>query len=134
MDALPTFTGFHDPYFKGLIDKEEQPGPILSILSARSFNNIFLFDTQSTKKITQESKQAIINLYPGTKVDVLELDDPTNYQEIINGVRGHIQAILENLPNANHYIAVASGTPQMHACWVLLAAAGEIPAAGVEPI
>lgn len=27
-DVLLTFTGFHDPYFKGLIDQEEQPGPM----------------------------------------------------------------------------------------------------------
>jgi hypothetical protein len=33
MDVLLTFTGFHDPYFKGLVDQEEQPGPILSLLS-----------------------------------------------------------------------------------------------------
>ena len=32
MDVLLTFTGFHDPYFKGLVDQEEQPGPILSLL------------------------------------------------------------------------------------------------------
>ncbi|MBM3316723.1 MAG: sigma 54-interacting transcriptional regulator [Candidatus Eisenbacteria bacterium] len=29
---------------------------------------------------------------------------------------------------ARYFIAVASGTPQMHACWLLLAASGEIPA------
>ena len=44
MDILLTFTGFHDPYSKGLIDQEEQPGPILSLLSTRAFDNIFLFD------------------------------------------------------------------------------------------
>ena len=27
MDVLLTFTGFHDPYFKGLVDQEEQVGP-----------------------------------------------------------------------------------------------------------
>jgi hypothetical protein len=24
LDVLLTFTGFHDPYFKGLVDQEEQ--------------------------------------------------------------------------------------------------------------
>ena len=28
MDVLLTFTGFYDSYFKGLVDQEEQPGPI----------------------------------------------------------------------------------------------------------
>ena len=49
MDVLLTFTGFHDPYFKGLIDQEDQPGPILSLLATRSFDHIFLFDTPSTR-------------------------------------------------------------------------------------
>ena len=62
MDVLLTFTGFHDPYFKGLIDEEEQTGPILSLLSMRSFDHIFLFATPNTKRITQETKDAISKL------------------------------------------------------------------------
>ena len=53
MDVLLTFTGFHDPFFKGLVGQEEQPGPILSLLSARSFDQIYLFDTPSTQKVTK---------------------------------------------------------------------------------
>jgi transcriptional regulator with GAF, ATPase, and Fis domain len=40
----------------------------------------------------------------------------------------HIHEIVESFKDAVFSIAVASGTPQMHACWVLLAAGGEIPA------
>ena len=130
MDVLLTFTGFHDPYFKGLVDQEEQPGPILSLLSMRSFDHIFLFDTPTTQKVTEETNEAISRLYPGSKVHVLEinLSDPTNYQEIFRGLRGHLNKIIEELDSARFFVAVASGTPHMHACWVLLAASGEIPA------
>lgn len=130
MDILLTFTGFHDPYSNGLIDLEEQPGPILSLLSTRPFDHIYLFSTPSTHKITQETKEAISKLYCDTKVNILEinLDDPTDYKGIFEGLKGHVQMILRSIWDANFYIAVASGTPQMHACWVLLAAAGEIPA------
>lgn len=72
MDILLTFTGFHDPYFKGLIDLEEQPGPILSLLSTRSFEHIVLFDTSSTNKVTEETKNAISRLYPETKEMMLD--------------------------------------------------------------
>jgi len=130
MDVLLTFTGFHDPYFKGLVDQEEQPGPILSLLSKRTFDHIFLFDTPNTQKVTQETKEAISKLHRHTEVHVLEinLDDPTNYRDIFKGLKVHLQHILEIFPAARFFIAVASGTPQMHACWVLLAASGEIPA------
>jgi len=130
MDVLLTFTGFHDPYFKGLVDQEEQSGPILSLLSTRSFEHIFLFNTPNTQRVTEETKDAIFKLYGGTEVHVLEtnLSDPTNYQEIFRGLRGHIHSIIEGFPSARFFVSVASGTPQMHACWVLFTASGEIPA------
>ena len=130
MDVLLTFTGFHDPYFKGLVDQEEQPGPILSLLSMRSFDHIFLFDTPSTQRVTAETKNAITKLHRGSEVHVIEikLADPTNYQEIFAGLRPHIRRIIEELASARFFVAVASGTPHMHACWVLLTASGEIPA------
>ncbi len=130
MDVLLTFTGFHDPYFKGLVDQEEQPGPILSLLSIRSFDHIFLFDTPSTQKVTEETKDAILKLHRGTEVHVLgiNLSDPTNYQEIFRGLRVHIHNIIEGFSSARFFVAVASGTPHMHACWFLLTASGEIPA------
>ena len=51
MNVLLTFTGFHDPFFKGLVGQEEQPGPILSLLSMRSFDRIYLFNTPKTKDV-----------------------------------------------------------------------------------
>lgn len=130
MDVLMTFTGFHDPYFKGLVDHEEQPGPILSLLSTRSFDHIFLFDTPTTRKITEETKDTISRLYPASVAHVIEinLSDPTSYQEIFRGLRGHLHKVIEEFTPARFFVAVASGTPHMHACWVLLAASGEIPA------
>ena len=130
MNVLLTFTGFHDPYFKGLVDQEEQPGPILSLLSTRPFDHVFLFDTPNTQRVTEETKHAILKLHRATEVHVLEinLSDPTNYQEIFRGLREHIHSIIEYFPSAHFFVAVASGTPHMHACWVLLTASGEIPA------
>lgn len=130
MDILLTFTGFHDPYFKGLVDQEEQPGPILSLLSTRCFDHIYLFDTPSTQRITKETKDAIEKIHRQSDVYILEinLNDPTNYREILRGIRSHLGFLIEKYVSARFFIAVASGTPQMHACWLLLAASGEIPA------
>lgn len=130
MDVLLTFTGFHDPFFKGLVDTVEQPGPILSLLSARSFDHIFLFDTPGTQTVTLKTKEAVKKRHHGCEVHVIALNlaDPTNYHDILAGLRAHLPIILENFFSARFYIAVASGTPQMHACWFLLAASGEIPA------
>ena len=49
LQILLTFTGFHDPYSKGLIAEEDQPGPILSLLRVRTFDAIYLLTTPNTK-------------------------------------------------------------------------------------
>lgn len=130
MKILLTFTGFNDPYALGLIGQEEQAGPILSLVAARLFDRVILFSTPRTQKNTLATINVLQSSYPKMAVEVrdLPLDDPTDYIAILRGLRPHIQEILENTPKSNYFISVSSGTPQMQACWVLLAACGEVPA------
>lgn len=130
MDVLLTFTGFHDPYFKGLVDQEEQPGPILSLLNARRFTHIFLFNTPATRKITLETQDAILRYHPEGQIRIVDINinDPTDYGQILQGFRHHIPDIIKGLDSPQFFVAVASGTPQMHACLLLLVASGEMPA------
>jgi len=127
---LLTFTGFHDPYTKGLVGQEEQPGPILSLLSARQFDHIVLFSTPSMARATSDTRTEIDKRICDVEVEIRDvpLDDPTDYSAILRNLRRHIRELVGKYPDAVYSIAVASGTPQMHACWVLLAASGEIPA------
>ena len=128
MDILLAFTGFQDPYFNGLIDPEEQPGPILSLLGTRSFDRLFLFDTPGNRLNTEKTKAAVSDLYPGTSVHILEtnLIDPFDYHEILKVLRMHFQVLFTE-SGSGLFFALSSGTPQMHACWVLLAVSGEFP-------
>ena len=114
----------------GLVGDEEQPGPILSLLSVRSFDRVTLISTPKTEKNTSLTADAIKVLHPEAAVDILDLplEDPTDYVEILQGLRKRISAINENTTGSRLFVSVSSGTPQMHACWVLLAAGGEIPA------
>ena len=130
MNILLTFTGFHDPYAKGLIGEEEQPGPILSLLQVKPFSHVILFSTPNTENNTSSTEKVLKKMFPALIVEVkqLLLSDPTDYVAILRGLRSHIRTISENFQKANYFISVASGTPQMHACWVLLVASGEIPA------
>lgn len=102
----------------------------MSLLSVRSFTHIFIFDTPTTREISRLTKETVEVLYPDSEVHIRDtsLSEPTNYREIFSGIKNHSRLIFENYKSANFFISVASGTPQMHACWVLLAASGEIPA------
>jgi hypothetical protein len=118
MDVLLSFTGFQDPYAIGLVGQEEQPGPILSLVGARSFDRIILFSTPSTERNTTATSDALQSLYPKAGIEVrdLPLHDPTDYVAILTGLRTHIREFTDSTSIANYFIAVASGTPQMHAC------------------
>jgi len=129
-DVLLTFTGFHDPFSMGLVDEEEQPGPILTLANERHFSRIILFGTPRTADNTEATREALRSRFGELTVDVrsLPLDDPTDYAAIMSALRSHLTEIRSALPGCAFYVSVASGTPQMHACWVVLLQEGEFPA------
>jgi DNA-binding NtrC family response regulator len=128
--VLLTFTGFHDPFSKGLLDDSEQLGPILSLLGERLFDRVYLFATPNTSAITAATAKEIGARFTGCEVRSVDtpLADPTVYEDILSQLRLHFRSISEECPKAEFFVSLASGTPQMHACWFLLAASGELPA------
>lgn len=130
MEILLTFTGFHDPYSAGLIGEDELPGPILSLIRQLQFDRVILFSTPNTQTHTEATKEALVSFRPNMTVEVLSLPlgDPTDYSQILRELRRSVSIVRDKWPEASYSISVSSGTPQMHACWVLLSASGEIPA------
>jgi DNA-binding NtrC family response regulator len=130
LKTLLTFTGFHDPFAPSAATGEERAGPILTVLAERAFGQVYLFTTPKAAEISEKTATAISERHPGVKVDILEvpLKDPTNYLGILRQLRSHFKKLNVAHPDAEYAISVSSGTPHMHACWLLLAASGEIPA------
>ena len=128
--VLLTFTGFHDPFASAGVAGSEQEGPVLSLLRIREFDRIILFSTPNTMDRTEETRRELEVRYPAIEVDVqhFPLDDPTDYFAILSSMRQAFREISAASCGATYCIGTASGTPQMHACWVLLAASNEIPA------
>lgn len=127
MRILLTFTGFHDPYSKGLVGEDEQPGPIISLLRARSFDLVYLLSTPNTEKNTAATVEAL-RAHVELRETALPLQDPTDYASILKHLRTLTAGVVDEFPGAEYFVAVASGTPHMHACWVLLTTSGEFPA------
>lgn len=130
MRVLLSFNGFQNPYTKGLIGDEQQLGPVLTLLAARSFDQVVLFSTPRTTGQTTATMEAIASRGYEIPVNIvgLDLDDPTDYRSILVSLRKHCLEILDQSPGAELFISTASGTAQMHACWLLLTVSGEIPA------
>jgi DNA-binding NtrC family response regulator len=130
LKALLTFTGFHDPFAPSAATGEMRAGPILAVVAERWFDRVYLFSTPKTAEISEKTANAITERHPGLRVEILEvpLKDPTNYLGILRQLRNHFKRLNAEHPEAEYSISVSSGTPHMHACWLLLAASGEIPA------
>jgi DNA-binding NtrC family response regulator len=129
-EVLLTFVGYHDPYYKSAVEGEELKGPILYLLGLRGFDAVCLFSAPNTIGIANDTARAISSAHPQTAAQVLTLpiEDPINYGQIIREVKKAFQRIRRENPFSEYFIATASGTPQMHASWLMLAASGQIPA------
>jgi DNA-binding NtrC family response regulator len=130
LKVLLSFAGFHDPFAPSPATGEMRAGPILTVLAERPFDRIYLFSTPKAAEISEKTASAITGRHPGAAVEILEvpLKDPTNYLGILRQLRSHFKKLNVSHPDAEYSISVSSGTPHMHACWLLLAASGEIPA------
>ncbi len=130
MDVLLTFTGFHDPFSDTAMEGDRQTGPVLTVVAERHFDRVYLFVTPKLAERSSETKTEIEERYPMVEVDMVEvpLADPTNYIGILRQLRKHFRTLNAKHPAARYSISVSSGTPHMHASWILLAASGEIPA------
>lgn len=128
--VLLTFTGFHDPFGAAPVEGNEEEGPVLSLLRVRRFDCVILLSTPRTMVQTERTEQEIRARHPSIELEVqhLALEDPTDYGAIMNALRRSYAAIAAAHNGAHYFVATASGTPQMHASWVLLTASGEIPA------
>src|SRR5215471_1414078 len=119
---LFSFTSFHDPYKSSVIAGEEQLGPILTALTGSKFDRVVLFATPRTLEMTRATSNAIRGRLVAVSVDEihLPLEDPTDYAQILGHLRRECGKVCERFPDANLFILTAPGTPQMHACWLLL--------------
>jgi len=131
MQVLLTFSGFNDPFSPTVVEKARQIGPVLSILHHIPFAAVYLFDTPGAHANTVATTDEIKTRFPDLSVhlkSLAKLKDPTDHLGILSYLRKFLPEIVMAHPGAQFTIALSSGTPAMHACWLLVAADGTIPA------
>ncbi len=128
--VLLTFTGFHDPFSKGLVGEEEQPGPIVTLAREMHFDRVVLFSTPGTASHSGPTKEALGIASPKTEVEVEDfpLIDPTDYEAIRKSLQAWIRKETARESQEEYFVSIASGTPQMHVTWLTLVASGELEA------
>ncbi|MCH2207980.1 MAG: RNA repair transcriptional activator RtcR family protein [Lentisphaerales bacterium] len=130
MRILLSFVGFHDPFAKSAIDGVESPGPILTVAENMAFDKVILFSTRGSQERAEMTQDALISRLPNCDINLcpLAIGDPTNYLIIIREMREFLKSFMLEHSKDEFFISVSSGTPQIHACWLLLTSSGELPA------
>ncbi|NCC61035.1 MAG: sigma-54-dependent Fis family transcriptional regulator [Verrucomicrobiae bacterium] len=126
---LLSFVGFHDPYYQSGIDHLDAPGPVVSLLQARTFDGLVLFQTPGAHPQFLATCKAVKKHFPNVELfsrSLDELHDPTDHIIILRYLRRYIKELLEQQPDAEWVVSISSGTPSMHACWLLLVAEGTL--------
>src|SRR5229473_3073178 len=85
LSSLFAFVDPKDPFTLGEIAGEKLPGPILSIMSAKQFDSLFLFNTPHTSENALSTKDELSRRYPECLVAIYELpvSDPKDYSSLM---------------------------------------------------
>lgn len=138
MQILFTFVGNKDPYAN---EAEAEYGPVLSHLSAVSYDRVYLFCTGTAyverAKTVEHLAREEIDHQKFMFVNI-DLDSPIDYEEIYTKLLALVTDIVEKLPSPDRDIAILldPGTPQMQTSWFLLVRSGLLKARllqGVPP-
>ncbi|HOH30254.1 MAG TPA: sigma-54 factor interaction domain-containing protein, partial [Candidatus Hydrogenedentes bacterium] len=126
MRVLLSFVGSHDPTTSSVPDGNTIDGPILTLVKHCPCDRVVLLSTRDMHDrgdtllaMLQERLPALdaVNL-------TCPLPDPTDHLAILRLLR---KTLKEESRGGDCFAGVASGTPAMHACWLLIAASGEFP-------
>lgn len=124
MRVLFSFVGGHDPTTESLPDKKSIDGPVLTLVKHCPCDRVVLLSTRDMRDRSEALLAMLGERAPGLDAVNLscELPDPTDHLEILRLLR---KALKEESRGGDCFAGVASGTPAMHACWLLIAASGE---------
>lgn len=130
LDVLLSFAGHRDPFVTAPDGAVLRDGPVLDLVSHRHFDVVLVIGTPGASSNADRLVAELAARQAGRVVERedLSLNDPTDYDAILVRLSGLIARRLPGWTDANLYVSVASGTPQMHAAWVLLVAGGRLPA------
>lgn len=128
--TLLTFAGYRDPYYTDPHDDGRQKGPVLAILDERKFDRVVLISRPHRREQCARTRQVLREFHPALVVEPLEIElaDSTYHPQILSALRAALVKLRRARPDDDYSISLLAGTPEIHACWVLLAASGEFPA------
>lgn len=138
MDILISFVGKQDP----ISERTNEEGAVLTLCRHIRPAVIYLLPSaegvglpDSTEEHARMTREFLREVLEDCKCYIrpLAIADPTDFRELLPKVKNEVSRILEELRRAGEefrlHLNCSSGTPQMTACWYVLANSGHIPGA-----
>jgi len=137
MKILFTFTGRAD---KG----QNEEGPVMAAHSAVLPDLTIIFTTSTNddeyyrnahktqEALTSRGYRSKYNFKGDVQVHSLNIKRPNEHNSILTQLRDFNSEFKKNYDNAKYHILLTPGTAQIHSCWLMLAASGEIPATLIQ--
>ncbi|MCX7965837.1 MAG: RNA repair transcriptional activator RtcR family protein [Syntrophorhabdaceae bacterium] len=115
--------GMRDPYGRSYHDEETSlfsEGPVLTAYRRLSPDEVFLLATEETVKNAQKTKEEIIKISgkDTCHIKTIEIHDPTDYDDIYTAILTILKSVDAMLKDKEVFLAISSGTPQMHAVFI----------------
>jgi DNA-binding NtrC family response regulator len=128
--TLFAFVDPKDPFMSSGIEGEGLPGPILSILAARPFESLVLFNTPHTRTNAAAASAEVRRRHPACNLTVheLQISDPKDYSALMGRLAREVRSALRMSGGTQNYVCVSSGTAEMRTAWFILTATGVLPA------
>ncbi len=128
--VLLTFVGSRDPFRDEAAGLDD--GPLLSLLAVERFDVVHLFYNNDVylrraSRLLEELQRRPAT--PEVSYEEIEVDNPTDYESLYVCMQHRGLEIIERHGvDAEYFVSMSSGTPQMQTCWLLLVLGGVLPA------
>ncbi len=119
-----------DPWGCDAGEDAPRAGPILAALTERSFDRVVILSRPPRRDCAERAALAVREAHPGTAVELeaVELSDPCHHQEVLAKLRASLKRVRARGPDDALNVLLTDDPAEVHACWVILVLAGELPA------
>jgi len=128
--TLLVFATRQDPWTCDAGEETPRPGPILAALAERSFDRVVILWRPQRRESAERAVAAARESHPRTafELEAVEFRDPCHHPEVLSQLRQSLKRVRARGPEDELAVLLTDDPAELHACWVILVLAGELPA------
>jgi transcriptional regulator of acetoin/glycerol metabolism len=128
--TLLAFASALDPWYFEREDDEPKEGPLLAALGDRRFDSLVILCRAARRDAAERTARAIRDRPARVPTEIQEvvINDASNHTEVFGALRIVMRRLRARLADTEFSILLGDDPAEIHACWLLLVASGEVEA------